>query len=55
MASCPRVVLLDVHGNLISYDVKNDLVDYYQRPEIALDSWMVGKIREMSNAGVAFY
>merc|ERR1711937_441926 len=27
VTSCPRVVLTDVHGNLLSYDVKNDMFD----------------------------
>lgn len=55
VTSCPRMVLLDVHGNLISYDVKNDIFDYYEKPWIAADSWFSGKVREVSNAGVAFY
>lgn len=55
VASAPRLVLLDTHGNLISYDVKNDACDYYERPFIAFDSWMAGKVREVSHAGVAFY
>jgi len=55
VASCPRVVLLDVHGNLLSYDIKNDMFDYYHKPWIAVESWRGGKVREMTNAGVAFY
>lgn len=55
VASTPRVVLLDVHGNLLSYDIKNDLFDYYHKPWIAMDSWLSGKVREVSNAGGSFH
>lgn len=55
VASSPRMVLLDCHGNLISYDVKNDCCDYYHKPWIAMDSWLSGKVREISNAGVSFF
>lgn len=55
VASTPRLVLLDVHGNLISYDVKNDCCDYYHKPWLAMDSWLSGKVREVSHGGVSFF
>jgi hypothetical protein len=55
VASAPRLVLLDVHGNLISYDVKNDCCDYFHKPWIAMDSWLSGKVREIAHAGGSFH
>jgi len=55
VTTTPRLVLTDVHGNLISYDAKNDCCDYAHKPWIAMDSWLNGKIREISHAGGSFH
>jgi len=55
VTSTPRMVLLDCHGNLLSYDVKNDCVDYCDKPWVAFNSWMQGEVREVAHGGVNFF
>ena len=55
VTSTPRLVLTDTHGNLISYDVKNDAQDYCMRPWLALESWLQGQVRKVAHGGVSFH